>query len=402
MNPRTRIQLFVVTFLRFILNTLHRMVYPFLAIFARGLGVDVTALSFVLTGRNLAGGLGPFLAPLADQRGRRFGMLAGAVTFTIGVSTVAIHPSLLTLSIALIFGILSKDLFDPAIQAYFGDRVPYERRGAVLAITEMSWSLAFIVGVPLAGLLIAHNGWSSPFPVLAILGVGMFIVIWLMIPLKDTHYQPDSSSRVHWRVILTSIPALACASIALWSSAANEMVNLIFGVWLGDSFGLQIAALAGASAVIGFAELSGEGLVALVTDRIGKPRAVMIGLSGNIIASMLLPFIGHTEIGALIGLFLFYISFEYMIVSQLPMMTEAIPQARATAMALNLIGFSIGRALGDLLSTFIYQRFGFLIVTLVAAMFNVFAVLALAEVQKKIIILPRISAWFARFILHAD
>ena len=128
----------------------------------------------------------------------------------------------------------------------------------------------------------------------------------------------------------------------------------------------------------------------------------MIGLTGNIIASILLPFIGRTEIGALIGLFLFYISFEYMIVSQLPMMTEAVPQARATAMALNLIGFSIGRALGALLSTFIYQRFGFLSVTLVAVIFNIFAALALAEMQKKIVILTHIVAWFARFAPHEN
>ena len=60
----------------------------------------------------------------------------------------------------------------------------------------------------------------------------------------------------------------------MWASAGNELVNLIFGVWLEDSFGLQIAALAGASAVIGFSELGGESLAALLTDRIGKPRAL--------------------------------------------------------------------------------------------------------------------------------
>jgi predicted MFS family arabinose efflux permease len=180
------------------------------------------------------------------------------------------------------------------------------------------------------------------------------------------------------------------------------MVNLIFGVWLSDSFGLQIAALAGASAVIGFAELSGEGLVALVTDRIGKPRAIMAGLAGNMAASLLLPFIGRTEVGALIGLFLFYISFEYMTVSQIPMMTEAVPQARATALALNLIGFSIGRGLGALLSTFVYQRFGFLIVALIAMMFNIFAALALAEMQKKIVILPHILEWMRKTFSGKD
>jgi predicted MFS family arabinose efflux permease len=63
-----------------------------------------------------------------------------------------------------------------------------------------------------------------------------------------------------------------------------------FGVWLEDSFGLQIAALAGASAVIGLSELSGEGLVALLTDRIGKPRALVLGLSANAVTADLAAF----------------------------------------------------------------------------------------------------------------
>jgi hypothetical protein len=41
---RIRFQLLVFMFLRLILNTMHRMIYPFLAVFARGLGVAVTTL----------------------------------------------------------------------------------------------------------------------------------------------------------------------------------------------------------------------------------------------------------------------------------------------------------------------------------------------------------------------
>ena len=170
------------------------------------------------------------------------------------------------------------------------------------------------------------------------------------------------------------------------------MVNLNFGVWLADSFGLQIAALAGASAVIGLAELGGESLVATVTDRLGKPRAVAVGLAGNILASILLPWIGRTELGALVGLFLFYISFEYLVVSQLPMMTEMVPSSRATAIALNGIGFGIGRSLGALLSTFIYARLGFPMIAATAVVFNVFALLALAEMERKITVLPWLLA----------
>jgi MFS transporter, DHA1 family, inner membrane transport protein len=403
MSPKLRVQLVTVMLLRIILNTMHRMVYPFLSIFATGLGVDVTAISLALAGRNFAGIFGPFLAPLANRRGRRFGLLAGITAFTVGVGLVAVHPSLFTLSAALILAMLSKSLFDPTIQAYFGDRVVYEQRGTALAITEISWSVAFILGVPAAGYLIARFGWSSPFPVLAVLGLVMFAVIWWMIPGDDSpdgmegpDQQRTGDSRKNLQLILASVPALAGMSIGLWASAANEMVNLVFGVWLANSFGLQIAALAGASVVIGLSELSGEGLVALTTDRLGKPRALAIGLTGNIIASLLLPFIGRTETGALIGLFLFYISFEYTVVSQIPLMTESVPRARATVMALNLVGYGIGRSLGSLLSTFIYLRLGFLSVTLIATLFNLFALVGLAEVQKKIILLPHFMAWLKR------
>jgi predicted MFS family arabinose efflux permease len=223
----------------------------------------------------------------------------------------------------------------------------------------------------------------------------MFIVVWQVVPRNDSHHsQPGVTSVNNLRAVLTNVPALAGISIALWASAANELVNLIFGVWLEDSFGLKIAALAGASAVIGLSELSGEGLVALTTDRLGKPRALTLGLAGNILASLLLPIVGRTETGALVGLFLFYITFEYVLVSHIPLMTEVMPNARATLLSFNAMGHSFGRVIGALFATFIYETFGFFPVTLIAILFNLFALLALGELTQKVMILGRIFAWF--------
>ena len=120
----------------------------------------------------------------------------------------------------------------------------------------------------------------------------------------------------------------------------------------------------------------------------------MLGLSGNALAALLLPIVGRTEIGALIGLFLFYITFEYVMVSHIPMMTELVPEARATLLAFNLTGHSLGRMLGALLATFIYQRFGFLPITLLAILFNIFGLIALGELTQRVVILPRIFALF--------
>jgi len=393
---RLRFQLVVFMLIRTIFNTMHRMVYPFLSVFARGLGVDLTTFSFVITARSLVGAISPVFAPIADQRGRKFGMLAGAIFFAAGMGLVAVQPNLITLSAAMLLAILGKYLFDPAMQAYFGDRIPYEQRGTALAVTEVAWSLSFIAGIPLMGWLINRYGWTAPFPLLAGLGVGMIAVVWRMIPHEDAHHTPTTDSRGNFRAVLTNIPALAGISIALWASASNELVNLIFGVWLEDSFGLKIAALAGASAVIGLSELSGEGLVALTTDRLGKPLALTIGLVGNAISALLLPVLGTTQIGALVGLFFYYITFEYIMVSHIPLMSELVPEARATLLSFNLTGHSLGRAIGALLSTFIYQRFGFLPIVFVSIFFNILALLALGELTRKLIILPRILALFRR------
>jgi len=117
-----------------------------------------------------------------------------------------------------------------------------------------------------------------------------------------------------------------------------------------SSFGLKLTALGAASAVIGFAELGGETLTATITDRLGKPRAVAAGMLLNSMAALALPFLGNTLVGAFVGLFLFYLTFEFAVVSSIPLMTEVFPPARATLMASNMAAHSLGRALGALVT----------------------------------------------------
>jgi predicted MFS family arabinose efflux permease len=381
MRTSLRWQLAAFTVVRGIFNTLHRMVYPFLAIFARGLGVDLTTISYALTVRGLVGTVGPFAASVADQRGRRFGMLMGAVLFMAGAAVVVFWPGFPGFTISLAAATLGKYIFDPGMQAYIGDRVPYQRRGRMIAITEFGWSLAFVVGVPLMGLLIASQGWMAPFPLLALLGVVIVAGLFWMLP-KEQVPSDAPRSRDNFRLVLTSLPALAGLAVGLFATAANEQVNLIFGVWLQDSFGLKIAALGAASAVIGISEMSAEGLVAVFVDRLGKLRAIAFGLAVNSLAALALPWLGRTEWGALIGLFFFYISFEFTIVSCIPLMTELLPSARATLMACNVAALSFGRAIGDFMAPRLYGL-GFLVVVLGAIGFNLLAVLALARLSKE-------------------
>ena len=157
---------------------------------------------------------------------------------------------------------------------------------------------------------------------------------------------------------------------------ANETVNVVFGVWLEDSFGLKIAALGAASAVIGLSELGGETLVAGTIDRIGKMRALFIGFGANAVVSLLLPLGGRSTGIALAGLFAFYLTFEFAVVSIIPLMSEILPDARATLLAFYTAAFSLGRAAGAGISPLLY-RVGFPAVTFAAVVLDVLALLGL-------------------------
>ncbi|MBV6397355.1 MAG: hypothetical protein HFACDABA_02969 [Anaerolineales bacterium] len=377
----SRTAFILLTLVRIVMGTAHRMIYPFLAVFARGLGVEIAAISALVANRALFGAATPFIFPFIESRGRKFGMSLGLVLFVTGMALVALSPSLATLGIALALAMLAKAFFDPSVVAYLADNSPYDQRGRITALSEFAWSLSGMIGVPVMGFLIVKFGWNSPFVSLGLLGIFSFAAISFLI--RDIHaveaHKDGAFGNV--RAIFTSPAVVAGLAIGLCSVMANEMVNLIFGVWLEDSFQLQIAALAGASAVIGLSELGGEGLVALFADRLGKARATGLGIAVNCLAALTLPFIGRTEIGALIGLFFFYISFEFTIVSQIPLMSEVMPKARATTLSFNAAAHSLGRALGALTVPGLYAL-GFATVTSAAIFMNLLALVAVWYVAR--------------------
>jgi predicted MFS family arabinose efflux permease len=362
-----------------------RMVYPFLPIFGRGLEVDLRMLSLAITIRSASGVLGPFLASVGDSRGRKTGMLLGAGLFTASAAVMVIWPAYPTFVLSLVLGIMANFVFVPSVQAFLGDRVRYERRGLVLGLAELGWSLSFILGMPAVGLIIDRQGWQGPFPWLTGLGLAAMLLLWLILP--DDRPSQSSGPVVlkNLRLILTTLPALAGILVAMAITASNELFNLTFGAWLEGTFAVKIATLAAASAIIGASELSSEVMASGLVDRLGKRLAIVIGLTLNGLAALALPYLGRSLTGALIGLFLIYFTFEFTVVSSIPLMTEVLPAARATFMSTYIAAMAIGRSLGSLVVPALYNpdtpQVSIMPVVLAAVFLNIVALLALRVVK---------------------
>jgi predicted MFS family arabinose efflux permease len=160
-------------------------------------------------------------------------------------------------------------------------------------------------------------------------------------------------------------------------------------MWMEGSFGFKLAALGLVSIGIGAAELGGETLVGALVDRIGKVRSVASGLLGNCLACLALAGLTRLtlpgiKVYAVIGLLLFYLTYEFTVVSFLPLMSEVLPQARATMLAANIATLALGRAVGAWLAPhlFTWGSSTVLVNALAAVGFNVLALGALLFLRR--------------------
>jgi predicted MFS family arabinose efflux permease len=368
-------QLAMLTTSRTVINTSFRMVYPLLPVFARDLNVSIGDIAFILTGAQLLGLTAPLIGTFSEHRGRSFTISLGLLAYSMGMLAVFLIPNFTGLALALLMSSAGKIAFDPAVQAYIGDRVPYERRGMALGIIELAWSGAFLFGVPAMTWLIAAYNWQAPFLVLAILGLIGFLASRLILE-SDA---PQLTSKVSFfRALAVSVNsrlALAGLVLAFSISAANQLIAVVFGAWIENSFGIMLSALAAAAFVIGASELFGEGIVVFFSDRFGKRRLVIWGIAGNIIACLILPFMGFSLTMVLVGLFLFFISFELSLVATIPLATELSPNSRAMYMTIIVASFTFGRALITPLAPYLFE-YGMLVNSLAAAILNIIALIA--------------------------
>ena len=354
-------QIGVAALSRLFLNTARRFAYPFAPALSRGMGVSLTAVTSLIAINQFTGVLGLVFGPLSDRWGYRSMMLAGLSLLALGMLTGGIFPFYGSVLVALFLAGLGKTIFDPALQAYVGKQIPYERRGRVIGIVEISWAGSSLVGIPLIGLLIGHFGWRSPFFVLGGLGLlsiaGLGVLTFGTQKSATTHPQPIHLFQ-SWRQLGLERYTLGALCFAFFIAVANDNLFVVYGVWLEQRFQLGIVDLGIATTVIGAAELLGDVLTASFADRFKLTRSVLVGLILSGASYFALPYMGYSLSFALSGLFLVFLTFEFTIVTSMSLFTEFLPHARATMMSGFLVASSIGRVCGALIGGVVWGTGG--------------------------------------------
>jgi predicted MFS family arabinose efflux permease len=337
---------------RLVLSTARRFAYPFAPVLSRGLDVPLTAVTFLIAINQATAIPGMLFGPLADRLGYRLMMLCGLGMLAVGTFAGGLLPFYGVVMAGLFLSGLGKSIFDPAMQAYVSERVPYQRRGLVIGFLEFSWAGSALIGIPLLGLIIEGWGWRAPFFVLGGLGLLGVWVLGVLTPkgTKKTVTRHGSIGFLNaWRQLGRERTALGAIGFAFFVSVANDNLFVVYGAWLEGTFSLSIIGLGLGTGAIGAAELLGESMTAVLADRFGLKRSVILGFSLCLFCYGVLPMFGRSLSIALTGLFAVFLTFEFTIVSFLSLCTELLPLSRATMMSSYFAAAGLGRIAGALL-----------------------------------------------------
>lgn len=378
-KPRLYTSITAMTLARLLLNTGVRMVYPFAPAFARGLGVPVEAVYRLIVIRSFAGFLSPLFSPLSERYGRLPVMLGSMVLFALGCLVVVVWPVYWALGLTLAIISLAKVIYDPAMQSYIGDRVPYAQRGKAISFTELAWAGALLIGGPTISLLIARQGWRAPFFWLGILGLLAVILLWRFVPRSHVRsHQGAVTLRQTAHVIRRHRVIWAAMAYATLSMTASETLLIVFGDWMENTFGLGLVALGFSAGIIGLAEATGELSTGWAVDRFGKRPIVITTGFLTAVSIFVLPFTSAALPLAQASYFAVFLLFEMTVVGSMPLLTEIVPSARSVVMSMVIAASALGRVSGAWLGPRLYAEWGFEANGIAAAAMMATAVLILA------------------------
>jgi len=205
----------ITTFTKLLFNITRRLIYPFAPEFARGLNVELSAITSVIAINQATSLLGPvgasfadkygYGASFADKYGYKILMLLSLGMLTIGTFAVGLIPIYSVLVICFFLAGLAKSIFDPSLQAFIGNFVPFERRGQIIGITELAWAGSTLIGIPVAGVVIERFSWQTPFFIISGFSLVCFFIILKIMPKdKKNTIPPETRTPMisNWKTII--------------------------------------------------------------------------------------------------------------------------------------------------------------------------------------------------------
>lgn len=156
---------------------------PALPAIRQEFGVQPHVASWLISGYVLANLVGtPLLGRLSDRLGRRQSYHLSLAIFVVGSIGVFTAPSMAWIVFSRVLQGFGAGGIFPVATAVVGESISPSRRGQALGLLGATFGLAFLVGPPLGGAILAHAHWRWIFGINLPLGALVMWMAWKYLP----------------------------------------------------------------------------------------------------------------------------------------------------------------------------------------------------------------------------
>ena len=172
-----------------------------------------------------------------------------------------------------ILAVIPAAIFTPQAAACVGLLVPPTHRGRAITMVFLGWSVASVLGMPMAAWIGGTWGWRTAFVLIGLLSFASALWVWRAMP---DGVKPLALTLESWRSTLKSPALMLCIAVTALYSAGQFVLFSYFAPYFKTTLQTtpaQLSLLFGWFGAFGFL---GNMLASRYIDRVGAPRMVLV------------------------------------------------------------------------------------------------------------------------------
>jgi predicted MFS family arabinose efflux permease len=254
---------------------------------ATSLQVSVAAAGQLISAAALVMCLGaPTLAAVVAGWDRRRLLAVCLLWYGVLHFASAAAPNFAWLMPLRVLCVVAPAIFTPQAAACVGLLVPPEQRGRAITFVFLGWSVASVLGMPMAAFIGGNLGWRAAFGAVGLMSLGSAWWVWRSMP---DGVKPPALSRAAWAETFRSRPLMLCVLVTVLYAAGQ----FVLFSYMAPYFKLKLAVTPTQLSLLfmwfGAFGFLGNMLMARHIDRIGVHRAAMLGIAPIALSMLLMP-----------------------------------------------------------------------------------------------------------------
>lgn len=228
----------------------------------------------------------PLFASLVAGWDRRRLLALTMLWYAVLHLVCAAMPTFGSLFFVRVLAMVSPAVFTPQAAACVGLLVAADQRGRAITMVFLGWSVASVLGMPMAAWMGGTLGWRSTFIAIGVLGLISTVWVWRAMP---NGIKPPALTWHDWTRVLGSKALMLCVAVTAAYSAGQFVLFAYFAPYFKATLALSPTQLSLLFAWFGLFGFIGNLWMSNNIDRMGAPKAVFLAVMGMAFSMLLWP-----------------------------------------------------------------------------------------------------------------